>query len=1682
MQLSLFPEDVLPAPHPTIKRGSAKRPSLARSNSQEAPPLGDAVDQVATEVVPGKDEVVSLAQVREVATIKPVSTVQPPWPQMDEGAMSDLRGEVTKFEANVEAIRTLHAIELEQRQPTPQERIALQRYTGWGGLQKAISGHDGWEERAARLAALLSPEEYASARSSVLNAHYTEVPVVKAMWELVGKLGFSGGRVLDPSTGTGHFIGAMPSELLQKSEIHAVECDSLSGRIATALYGSAANLQIKGFESTVYPTGWFDLAITNVPFGDYGLVCSAGRPYSRWSIHNYFLGKCLDLVAPGGLVAIITSAFTMDAARSKQRAWIKTQAELLAAFRLPSCAFKRIAGTEVVADILVFRKRVPGEMPRADEVAFEEVTTLPREQTPDLQLVDYYRRANEYWVTHPEHVIGRWSSEFRPSPRLTVEAASEGWLEDLQSRVEAIQPRSAVAPASVETGTRAVLDEKDGQFVQVAGHLYQHEDGHLKSIGTTGKRVERVLGMLRIKEALVDLLALQMDPSAAEADVEVARGKLGKVYDAFVAKHGPVNDPANLRQIRSDQDWPRLAALEEYDPATGLAVKADIFSRRTARVGRTVPQVNNVADAMAVVLDECGAVDTLKIASLIGLDEQAVMKQLCEDGHAYPDPETKTWVSATQYLAGNVRRKLAIARNAGTAYQASAQALERVLPADICASEIEVRLGVSWVHPEEYVRFIKELAGYDAVKFATYLDVKFDPSTGSWAIVNRITANEMDLRWGTKDVTAMDLISDCMNGRNATVRDSLLVKGNWVYVVNAEKTAAAREKQDALNAEFKRWLWSEPERAKAVHRRYNDLHNCYVPERFDGSRLTLPGYSGLHDLGTVQLNVIARGATGKNLLLAHAVGAGKTLDMICMSMEMKRLGRRNKIVHAVPNHMRDQYAREFLRAYPNARLLVATKEDLKKENRRRFIARAAYGDWDAIVMTHSVFEKISADRAIVEYVTQEVIAEVQQALEDSKKCKEDRVLVKQMVKLEKQWTKKLADAQAEWRKDDFFSLGSMGVDHVIYDEAHLAKGLVRVSKMDRVRGLPNSDSKRAFDLYLKCQQMYVLHGHKEVGVVLATATPIANSMAEMHVFQRMLQPATLKEHGIQSFDSWAAQYGRVVTSLEVSPDGSTFRMGERFAQFCNMPELMSLFKQVADIQTKEMLNLPTPPMVGGAPQTIIVKPNDRLKQYIDGLVLRADRIRNRQVRPDEDNMLSITTDGRLAALDLRLVDPTAPYYPEGKIGACVRRVHELWLESESFKGAQLVFCDTGTPGSKTLDIYQEIKDRLQVLGVPAHEIAFIHDAKTDGEKEALFRRVRSGDCRVIIASTNKGGVGTNIQERLYAEHDLDVPWRPCDVEQRNGRIARRGNTCPHIYIIRYVAEATFDAYSWQTISSKQSFIAQVMCGEHTARTVEDVSLVALTYEEIKALACGNPAVKERAQLEAEQRKLLMLKSHHAKTAAAAMWERTTLIADRKRAVESLPMLANDQEVMASTGMTWSLPHASSHSTDVKGMLSDLLKRFLAGEDGEIKSTVVARYAGLPVSLVSVSRTLSDGKRMAIRYGRAFIQNAQIRPYASALLEEVESLAQGRERAPHRTRETIERLDREIVACEALMDAPFEKVGRLNEVEQRLKALDVELGLNRHEAGTEGLDEDSVLANKTSAAGESDDEVLESVED
>ena len=1366
-------------------------------------------------------------------------------------------GPKQKFARNIEAIRTLQAIEAEGRSATPEEQTVLSRYVGWGGLADAFDpDKDSWAREYSQLKESLSPEEYAAARASTLNAHYTSPTVIRAIYNTVEQMGFTTGNILEPSCGVGNFFGMLP-ESMQGSRLYGVELDSITGRIARQLYPEA-NITVAGFETTSQ-RDFYDLAVGNVPFGNYKVNDKAYNNLG-FSIHNYFFAKALDQVRPGGVVAFVTSRYTMDSKDSSARKYLAQRADLLGAIRLPNNAFKANAGTEVVSDILFLQKL---ERPIDREPEWVQVG-----QTPEGYTI------NQYFVDHPDMVLGELSAESTQYGRedVTVNPIEGSDLaEQLKSAMAHINGRYEAMErvnTELDEGASHILpadpNVKNFSYTVVNGEVYYRENSVMTPVELSGDAKERVKGMVELRGLVNELISYQLE-DFPDADIAAKQAELNAAYDAFSAKYGLLNDRKNGRLFEDDSSYYLLCSLENLDENGKLKSKADMFTKRTIRPERAVTHVDTPAEALAVSIGEKGKVDLPYMAELLGTPED--FGRITEElrGVIFQDPSDQNWKTADEYLSGNVRNKLQIAKLAAAndpTFAVNVEALTAAQPKDLDATEIDVRLGATWISPDIIQKFMAET--FRIPFYMRYaIQVKFSSATAEWRIEGKTKTGHNDVMayetFGTARASAYKILEDTLNLRDARVYDTVEDdSGKPKRVLNKKETMLAGQKQQAIKDAFANWVWQDPQRRESLVKQYNELFNSTRPREYDGSHIHFVGMNPEITLREHQRNAIAHVLYGGNTLLAHEVGAGKTFEMAASAMEAKRLGLCQKSLFVVPNHLTLQWAQEFLHLYPSAKLLVASKKDFETANRKKFCARIATGDYDAVIIGHSQFEKIPLSFERQERIIQEQIDEIQSGIADLKHSSGEKFTIKQMEKSRKQLEAKLEKLRAAERKDDVVTFEELGVDRLFVDESHAFKNLFLVTKMRNVAGLSTSEAQKSSDMFGKCRYMDDLTGGR--GVVFATGTPVSNSMVELYTVMRYLQYGTLQQKGLTHFDCWASTFGETTTSIELAPEGTGYRARTRFAKFFNLPELMTMFKEVADIKTSDQLHLPVPEAKF---ETVLVKLSEIQKEMVQSLSERAGKINAGMVDPSEDNMLKITSDGRKIGLDQRLMNPLLPDDPNSKLNACVSNVLRIWEEGKADRLTQLLFCDLSTPkGDGQFNVYDDVKKKLLAAGVPETEVAFIHTADTEAKKKELFSKVRTGQVRILLGSTAKMGAGTNVQDRLVAVHHLDVGWKPSDMTQRNGRIIRQGNRNKEVQIYQYVTEGTFDAYLYQTLENKQRFIGQIMTSKSPVRSCEDVDEQVLSYAEVKALCAGNPLIKEKMNLDVEVAKLKVLKADH----------------------------------------------------------------------------------------------------------------------------------------------------------------------------------------------------------------------------
>ena len=1373
-------------------------------------------------------------------------------------------GPKQKFARNIEAIRTLFKLEEEHRGATAEEQQVLSQYVGWGGLADAFDPNkDGWAKEYTELKGLLSEDEYAAARGSVLNAHYTSPTVIRAIYDAVEKMGFRSGNILEPSMGVGNFFGMLP-DTMQGSRLYGVELDSITGRIAQKLYPQA-DITVAGFETTDR-RDFYDLAVGNVPFGNYKVADKAYNKFG-FSIHNYFFAKAIDQVRPGGIVAFVTSRYTMDSKDSTARKHIAERADLLGAIRLPNNAFRANAGTDVVSDIIFLQKR---DRPADIEPAWAQLG-----KTEDGFAI------NSYFVEHPEMVLGELTTESTQYGHDLTVAPIEGAVlsEQLAEAVQHIEGHYAevevetpdIADAEAERKTLpADPDVKNFSYAVVDGEVYYRENSIMTQIELSDTAKARVTGMVELRQIVNELIEQQLDDYPDSA-VQETQARLNAAYDAFTAKHGLINDRRNARLFEQDSSYYLLCSLENLDENKQLKSKADMFTKRTIRPERTITSVDTPSEALAVSMGEHGRVDLPYMAELLGTpgEYERITTELSgvifKDPSADPTDPEAGWQMADEYLSGDVRTKLRIAQLAAETnpeFKVNVTALEKAQPKELEASEIDVRLGATWIAPEIIQKFMQET--FQVPYYLRHdVNVRFSPYTAEWRVQGKSALGHGDIMstetYGTHRANAYKILEDTLNLKDVRIYDTIEdAEGKPKRVLNKNETTLAQQKQQAIKDAFANWIWQDPQRRISLVRKYNELFNSTRPREYDGNHIHFVGMNPEISLREHQRNAIAHVLYGGNTLLAHEVGAGKTFEMAASAMEAKRLGLCQKSLFVVPNHLTEQWASEFLHLYPNAKLLVARRKDFETANRKKFCARIATGDYDAIIIGHSQFERIPLSFERQERIIQDQIAETLLAINELKANAGENFTIKQMERTRKTLEAKLDKLRADSRKDDVITFEQLGVDRLFVDESHFYKNLFLTTKMRNVAGLSTSEAQKSSDMFGKCRYLDEITGGR--GVVFATGTPVSNSMTELYTVMRYLQYSTLQQKMLTHFDCWASTFGETTTAIELAPEGTGYRARTRFAKFFNLPELMSMFKEVADIKTSDQLHLPVP---DAKFETVVVKPSETQKAMVQELSRRAAEIHSGNVDASVDNMLCVTNDGRKIGLDVRLMNPMLPDDPNSKLNVCVRNVLKIWEEGKDQKLTQLLFCDLSTPKNDgNFNVYDDIRKKLIAAGVPESEIEFIHNADTEAKKATLFSKVRSGDVRVLLGSTAKMGAGTNVQQRLVAVHHLDVGWKPSDMTQRNGRIIRQGNMNKEVKVFNYVTEGTFDSYLFQTLENKQRFISQIMTSKSPVRSCDDVDEQALSYAEIKALCAGNPLIKEKMDLDVQVAKLKVLKADH----------------------------------------------------------------------------------------------------------------------------------------------------------------------------------------------------------------------------
>ena len=1557
-------------------------------------------------------------------------------------------GPKAKFKANMEAIRLLKELEQDQRLATPEEQEVLSRYVGWGGIPQAFEERNSaWAEEYTQLKGILTPEEYSAARASTLNAFYTSPTVIKAMYEALGNMGLKQGNILEPSCGVGNFMGLLP-ESMSAANMYGVELDPVSGQIAKQLY-QKNRIAVQGFEETSYPDSFFDCVIGNVPFGAYQV---SDRKYDRYHfmIHDYFIAKSLDMVRPGGVVAVVTSSGTMDKQNPEVRQYFANRADLLGAIRLPNNAFQRNANTSVVADILFFQKR--------DRAAITEPDWIQLKTTPEGYTV------NSYFADHPEMVLGDFTTESTQygKQEVTVKAKEGADLaEQLKEAVKHIQgtiTEQEISDTELEEQVVSIPANpniKNFSFALVGEDIYYRENSVMNKMELPVVTGERVRGMVAIRDATNRLLERQLEECSDE-EVASLQAELNQVYDSFTAKYGLLSSNANKRAFSMDSSYCLLTSLEFLDEKGELKRKADIFTKRTIRRAEPVTSVDTASEALAVSIGEKAKVDIPYMMQLTGKTEEEVTEELT--GVIFKNPLTDKWEPSDEYLSGNVREKLNIARNFAEnhpEYMVNVQALERVQPKDLDASEIEARLGATWISPEYITEFMAETfhtprqhINYERIK------VQYAEVTGQWNVKGKnVDSSNNPLStatYGTQRANAYRLLEDALNLRDTKIYDTIHDADGEHRVLNRKETTLAQQKQELIREEFKEWIFKDMSRRETLCKIYNERFNSVRPREYDGSHIQFVGMNPEIKLMEHQKNAVAHILYGNNTLLAHCVGAGKTFQMIAAGMESKRLGLAQKSLYVVPNHLLEQWGSDFLRLYPGANILVATKKDFEPANRKRFCSRIATGDYDAVIIGHSQFEKIPLSRERQIALLEDQIADITYSIEAAKEEAGQQYTVKQMEKTKKTLKAKLEKLNDQTRKDDVVTFEQLGVDRLFVDESHYYKNLFLYTKMRNVAGISQTDAQKSSDMFMKCRYMDEITGGK--GITFATGTPVSNSMTELYTIMRYLQYDTLMNMGMGHFDSWAATFGETVTAIELSPEGTGYRAKTRFARFFNLPELISIFKETADIQTADMLNLPVPE---AEYINEVLKPSEEQKEMVEAFSERAEQVRGGAVDPRVDNMLKITNDGRKCALDQRLLNDMLPDAGESKVNACVENAFQVWEDGKDTQATQLIFCDLSTPKTDgTFNVYDDVRNKLVERGIPKEQIAFIHEYNTEVKKAELFAKVRAGQVRILMGSTPKLGAGTNVQDRLLALHHLDCPWKPSDLEQQEGRILRQGNQNDKVKIFRYVTENTFDSYMWQILENKQKFISQIMTSKSPVRACEDVDDTALSYAEIKALATGNEYIKEKMDLDVQVSKLKLLKANHTSqiyrlesdiakrypVQITALKEKIAGMRVDADVVKGIDLQDNDHFAMTVSGKLYT--DKKEAGVALISAASSLRSVKSAGQIGE--------YHGFALS--SEHNFLSNTYTMTIKgkcsykieFGKDTLGNIQRIHNALSAIEK--KLAD--------TEQNLETVQQQLKTAQEEVQKPFTKEAELSEKMERLAELNAML--NMDEKGGENL--------------------------
>ncbi len=1517
---------------------------------------------------------------------------------------------------------------------------------GWGGIPQVFAEvpPKDWREEHTQLARLLSKDEFEAARASTLNAHYTAPEVIEAMYAAVERLGFQGGRILEPSCGLGHFIGLMPETMHAQSPITGIELDSITARLAQKLYPDA-DIRQGAYEDAKLNDGAFDLAISNVPFGDYQPYDKKFNTY-KFPIHDYFFAASLDRLRPGGLMAFITTKGTFDKRAGFLRRYVAKQADLVTAIRLPNTAFKGNANTEVTTDIVILQKRPPGQAPVGP--AWEKSISYKNEKGEEMLL-------NEYFVARPEQMLGRMALEgtmyggneaalindgrdLTDALKEAIERLPEKIYQPLNLDVAAADERiSLPAPDDIKPNAFAIVETAEGNQVAV------REGNELVVLDLPSSATSRIRALVRLRDATRECLRTQVE-NAPEDEILAARRNLNREYDQFYARFGPVSDPVNTRAFRGDPDLPLLRSLESFNERTRLAQKTAIFRERTIQRLKPAESAQTGKEALLISLNENGKIDLDHMSRLLGKPVEEFLPEL--KGLMFFDPQTRRWEPEDAYLSGNIREKLTVAQTATRSdpkFRENVEALKTVMPEDLKATEIDARLGSVWIPEIDIEAFTQELLHLDRPED---VKVRHVAALGAWSIQAGSRAKSAvgnSTEWGTPRYSAINLIEDSLNLRTPTVYDPDPGDSDK-RIVNAAATEAAREKQQQVKERFAQWIWEDDARRERLVRQYNDEFNNIRVRTFNGDHLTLPGASAQITLRPHQKAAVWRILQTQNTLLAHVVGAGKTYTMVAAGMESKRLGLSQKPMFVVPNHMLEQFSSELLALYPGANILAAGKDDFEASRRAQLFSRIATGNWDAVIVTHSGFERIPMSQGAQEDLLQKQIDDLQDIILKQSGDRSFTRLVKQLEKAKLRLETRLKLLSAEEKKDNTLNFEELGIDRLFVDEAHYFKNLFYVTKMTRVAGLPLTSSQRAFDMFLKVQHLQNLNGGG--GVVFATGTPVTNTMAEMFTMQRYLQGVELEKQGLQHFDSWAATFGEPVTAMELSPDGAGYRLNTRFAKFVNVPELMQQFRQMADIQTADMLQLPVPKLFQGKAIVVSAPATPALKAFVASLAKRAEKWKGGRVDPSEDNMLKITGEGRKAALDLRLVG-IGRDRPDNKLSLAAMEVFKIWDGTKTERSAQLVFCDLSTPQQRTtkeFSAYDDLKAKLVKLGVPEPEIAFIQDYDSDNAKSTLFKKVRTGEVRVLMGSTQKMGTGTNVQERLIAVHHLDPPWRPADIEQRDGRILRQGNTNAEVKIFRYVTEGSFDAYMWGVLETKAKFIGQIMSRQSHVRKIEDMDAPALTYAEVKAIASGNPLVMEKAQVDAEVMRLTRLRSQHSEALFHTRRSLRHAQEDIPRLEERIANMTEDLKIRQNTQGEAFVIKIGNQVYRGREVAGEVLNRHAERFHLESKLIEVGSFAGFSLQLWS-----ERAKEIVLKGKNAYIAKISDSPLGT--ISSLEHVVRSLDEHAKEIRNTLASTHRRIEELRPHVDRPFEHEEKLQGLVQRQQELMKALDLNKNQA-------------------------------